>query len=61
MPDVACACGAAIVVVAAAQHERAHAFRPQPDHAVIEGAGHVCNLERPWEYDRVVLDFLARS
>jgi pimeloyl-ACP methyl ester carboxylesterase len=27
---------------------------------VIEGAGHACNLERPWEYDRAVLEFLGR-
>jgi len=27
---------------------------------VIEGAGHCCNLERPWEYDRAVIEFLAR-
>jgi pimeloyl-ACP methyl ester carboxylesterase len=28
---------------------------------VIEGAGHACNLERPWEYDRAVLEFLGRK
>ena len=28
---------------------------------VIEGAGHCCNLERPWEYDRAVIEFLART
>jgi pimeloyl-ACP methyl ester carboxylesterase len=24
----------------------------------IEGAGHLCNAERPWEYDALVLEFL---
>ncbi len=28
--------------------------------ALIERAGHCCNIERPWEYDRRVLDFLRR-
>ena len=26
----------------------------------IEGAGHICNIEQPWEYDSLVLDFLRR-
>ena len=26
----------------------------------IEGAGHICNIEQPWEYDSLVLDFLQR-
>ena len=26
----------------------------------IEGAGHACNMERPWEFDAHVLDFLKR-
>jgi pimeloyl-ACP methyl ester carboxylesterase len=26
----------------------------------IEGAGHACNMEQPWEFDRIVLDFLNR-
>jgi len=26
---------------------------------VMRGAGHYCNLERPWEWDRLVLDFLG--
>ena len=26
----------------------------------IEGAGHACNMEKPWEWDRHALDFLAR-
>ncbi len=25
---------------------------------VMEGAGHLCNVERPWEYDALVLEFL---
>lgn len=28
--------------------------------AVIEGAGHSCSQEVPWEWDRLVLDFLHR-
>lgn len=28
---------------------------------LIEGAGHCCNIERPWEYDRRVREFLARQ
>jgi 3-oxoadipate enol-lactonase/3-oxoadipate enol-lactonase/4-carboxymuconolactone decarboxylase len=27
---------------------------------VLEGAGHFANLERPWEYDAYVIDFLRR-
>lgn len=27
---------------------------------VIEGAGHACSQEAPWEWDQAVLDFLAR-
>ncbi len=27
----------------------------------MEGAGHACNLERPWEWDRLALEFLTRS
>ena len=26
----------------------------------IEGAGHICNIERPWDYDGNILDFLRR-
>lgn len=29
------------------------------EHCVIPEAGHMCNFERPWAFDRVVLDFLA--
>lgn len=28
---------------------------------VIDGTGHCCNIERPAEYDRIVLDFLRRQ
>jgi pimeloyl-ACP methyl ester carboxylesterase len=28
--------------------------------AKMEGAGHLCQLERPWEWDSIVLDFLRR-
>lgn len=27
---------------------------------VIEGAGHLCNMEQPWAYDAAVLEFLTR-
>ncbi len=30
------------------------------EHRIIKGAGHVCALEKPWEFDTLVLDFLAR-
>ena len=26
----------------------------------IEGAGHACNLEQPWNWDRIALKFLRR-
>ncbi|HLY65628.1 MAG TPA: alpha/beta hydrolase [Chloroflexota bacterium] len=26
----------------------------------IQGAGHACNMEKPWEFDQHVLDFLSR-
>jgi len=29
------------------------------EHRVIPGAGHMCNFEEPWEFDRLALDFLA--
>jgi pimeloyl-ACP methyl ester carboxylesterase len=44
-------------------HQRAidlHRRIPGAELAVIEGAGHACNLERPWHFDGAVLDFLAR-
>lgn len=28
-------------------------------HAIIKGAGHACALEKPWEFDALVLDFLT--
>lgn len=28
---------------------------------IMEGAGHLCNVERPWEYDALVLEFLRRQ
>ncbi len=28
---------------------------------IIEGAGHCCNVEKPWDYDEAVLDFLRRG
>ncbi len=37
-----------------------------PDHVPdcelvkIEGAGHACNLEKPWEFDAAIVDFLTR-
>lgn len=36
------------------------ARRLRADVAIISGAGHYCNLEQPLEYDRHLLDFLAR-
>jgi len=33
---------------------------PRAELAIIEGAGHHCNLEQPWQFDRHVLAFLAR-
>jgi 3-oxoadipate enol-lactonase len=30
------------------------------EHQTIVGAGHAPNLEQPWEYDRIVIDFLKR-
>ena len=26
----------------------------------MEGAGHACNLERPWGFDAAMIDFLSR-
>jgi pimeloyl-ACP methyl ester carboxylesterase len=37
-----------------------------PDHipdcelVVMQGAGHACQLERPWEFDAAMIDFLSR-
>jgi len=33
---------------------------PHADKAVIHGAGHIVNMERPVEFNRIVSDFLAR-
>lgn len=33
---------------------------PGAEMAVIEGAGHLSNMEKPEEFNRIVLDFLAR-
>jgi len=30
-------------------------------HAIIKGAGHACALEKPWEFDRLLLDFLSEK
>jgi pimeloyl-ACP methyl ester carboxylesterase len=27
----------------------------------IDGAGHACQLEQPWEWDRIALEFLRRK
>ena len=34
---------------------------PRADHRVIEGAGHLCNLERPAAYDAAVIEFLRAN
>ena len=26
----------------------------------MEGAGHACHVERPWEFDAAMIDFLSR-
>jgi pimeloyl-ACP methyl ester carboxylesterase len=46
-----------------AAHERAFALRDRIagcELATIEGAGHSCNMEQPWEFDRHALAFLAK-
>jgi 3-oxoadipate enol-lactonase len=46
-----------------AAHQRAHALRdvlPDAELVTLEGAGHACQLEQPWEFDRHMLDFLDR-
>ena len=30
-------------------------------HAIIKGAGHACALEKPWEFDKLVLGFLTEK
>jgi len=34
---------------------------PDAEHAVIEGAGHLCILEKPEEFDRLTSDFLRKN
>jgi len=41
-------------------HRVMHANLPSSELQVIENAGHCCNMERPWEYDRHVIQFLTR-
>jgi 3-oxoadipate enol-lactonase len=46
-----------------AAHERAFALRdvlPDAELVTLDGAGHACQLEQPWEFDRHLLDFLDR-
>jgi pimeloyl-ACP methyl ester carboxylesterase len=31
------------------------------EHVTMHGAGHACNMERPWEWDKHFLDFLTRN
>ena len=42
--------------------DRIHALSPAPDirYEVIADAGHVCNVEQPGTYNRILLDFLGR-
>lgn len=42
--------------------DRIHALSPAPDvrYEVIADAGHVCNVERPGTYNRILLEFLGR-
>ncbi len=44
-------------------HPRAFELRdrlPDAELVILEGAGHACNIERPWEFDTQLLEFLAR-
>lgn len=44
-------------------HPRAFALRdrlPDAELVTLEGAGHACNIEQPWEFDRQLLSFLER-
>lgn len=45
-------------------HEAAaplHDRLPRCEMVVMKGAGHACHLERPWEFDRKMIDFLTRQ
>lgn len=44
-------------------HQAAFALRdrlPQVELEVIQGAGHICHFEQPWEFDRLMIAFLSR-
>lgn len=46
-----------------AAHQRAFALRdvlPDAELITLAGAGHACQLEQPWEFDRHLLEFLDR-
>jgi pimeloyl-ACP methyl ester carboxylesterase len=46
-----------------AAHQRAYALHdmlPDAELVTIAGAGHACQLEQPWEFDRHLLEFLHR-
>ncbi len=46
-----------------AAHQRAFALHdrfPDSEMVVLEGAGHACNIERPWDFDRHLIEFLRR-
>jgi 3-oxoadipate enol-lactonase len=45
-------------------HQRAFALQervPNCELITMEGAGHACNMERPWEWDQLALKFLAKQ
>jgi pimeloyl-ACP methyl ester carboxylesterase len=46
-----------------AAHQRAYALRdvlPDAELVTLAGAGHACQLEQPWDFDRHLLEFLDR-
>lgn len=48
-------------ILPASDAERARARLRHAEVAIIEGAGHLLQLERPEEFNRAVIDFLCRS
>jgi pimeloyl-ACP methyl ester carboxylesterase len=46
-----------------AVHEHALALQvrvPSSELQVLPGAGHACNIEQPWLFDRLLIEFLRR-
>jgi pimeloyl-ACP methyl ester carboxylesterase len=65
-PDAVLGIGCPLLILSGtedAAHPRAMELKarmPEAELQVLPGAGHACQMEQPWLFDRFVLDFLKR-